>query len=142
MKQFNLFVGFFICVFTSISSATICFDNLHRDVNKLVRRDCEMKNEVVKRSPQQEAETPPADQSMFQFTVDCQSTIETCNKIKSEFEIAGQEIAKTIKFNTQINVLVSFYKFCDVPEPRANCAASIGTCNKKKKFSKCKFSYF
>src|SRR6266540_3118911 len=98
MKQYILFASFFsffICFFINISSAATCYDNPYNDVTKLVKVDCETEKDVVKRAP------PPPDQSMFQFTVDCRSSNETCNKVINEFEIAGQEIAKIIKLNTQ-----------------------------------------
>ncbi len=67
--------------------------------------------------------------------VDCKSSNKTCNKVKSEFEKAGQEIAKTIKLNTPIYVNVSFYNFCEVAESEEDCENSIGMYNNKKKKS-------
>ncbi len=46
--------------------------------------------------------------------VDCKSSNKTCNKVKSEFEKAGQEIAKTIKLNTPIYVNVYFIIFANL----------------------------
>ena len=76
-----------------------------------------MENEDVKRDLPQGNGTSLTDQSMFNFTINCQSSNnETCNKVKSELEKAGQKISKTIKLNTPINVIVRLHNFCEIPK--------------------------
>ncbi|CAI2164962.1 6866_t:CDS:2 [Funneliformis geosporum] len=121
MKRYILFTSFFICSLITTISAGICYDNPHRNVNKLVKVQCEEEYEVFKR----DAPKSP-DDSMFEFTIECISTEEVCIKVKNEFEKAGKEIAKTIRFNTPVKVIAAFHDFCDIPEQTKDCQLIIG----------------
>src|ERR1043165_6432899 len=142
MKQSILFLvaSFFVCTFTRISSAATCYDNPYNDVTRLVRVKCDMEDEDDKRGLPQN-ETSPANPSMFQFVIECDSSDETCRKVTSEFDKAGQEIVKTIKLNTPVKAVVRFYDFCEVPAQRENCNLIIGMYEEKKtiEMSKCIF---
>ncbi|CAG8695988.1 15520_t:CDS:2, partial [Funneliformis mosseae] len=121
MKRYILFTSFYICILITTTSAAICYDNPHRNVNKLVKVACEEEYEIFKR----DAPKLPED-SMFEFTIDCLSTEVICQKVTNEFVKAGEEITKTLKFNTPVKVIAAFHNFCDVPERNEACKSIIG----------------